>query len=262
MSALAFPTPAAAMAELRALMVERFPGGIPDWQQSGAPVVPVAAPVGGGRALRTGVASWDALTGGLRLGQITEICGGLGGAGVLLDGLLARGAESGWLGGWVDVGGTLEVADWAQEALGRMVWVRCEGVLSAMKAVDLLLRDGNTSWVILDLQGVSRRSLGGISGSTWHRLHRLVEQRENALVVVTPEPRVEGVRVRIAVEGMERVGRGWTLEDLELPRSGLREGLWRGENRVRVYVRGRTPSSEPSMSSMSSMSSMGARMSA
>jgi len=207
--------------DLRALISERFQGVIPDWDQVTEQRI---------KTLPTGIADWDALTRGLRLGEITEICGGLGGGGMLLNQLLETGARAGWLGAWVDAGGTLEVADWEAEALGRMLWVRCDGPMTAMKATDLLLRDGNTSWVVLDLQGISQRGLGKISGNYWHRLHRLVEQRENALVVLTPSALVEGVRVRVATEGH------WTLDDLERPRAALQE-----DSRVRVFVRGRTP---------------------
>ncbi len=210
--------------DLRSLLAERFQGAIPNWQH--AAEVPR-------KTCATGIPEWDALTSGVRLGEITEICGGLGGTGVMLDRLLANGAQAGWLGAWVDAGGTLEVADWNAEALGRMLWVHCESPMTAMKAVDLLLRDGNTAWVVLDLQGVSQRSLGRISGNYWHRLHRLVEQRENVLIVLTPSALVEGVRVRVVAEEC------WTLEDLEQPRSTLCEN-----NRVRVYVRGKTPQLE------------------
>ncbi|MEI6872118.1 MAG: hypothetical protein WCL08_07535, partial [Verrucomicrobiota bacterium] len=139
-------------------------------------------------------------------------------------------AKRGWLGAWIDTGETLEVADWEAQRLRRMLWVRCGEPLAALKAADLLLRDGNASWVVLDLQGVSQGALRRISNSHWHRFHRLVEQRDNALVVLTPSPMVEGARVRVAV------GRAWTLDALERPRGALQR-----EVSAQVFVRGRTP---------------------
>jgi hypothetical protein len=214
-------SPECVITDLRALLNERFKGATPDWAQ---------AQEVRGKTLSTGIAEWDKLTDGIRLGEITEICGGLGGAGIMLDHLLETSARAGWLGAWVDAGGTLEVTDWRTESLVRMLWVRCANPLVALKATDLLLRDGNAAWVVLDLQGVTQQALGKISGNYWHRLHRLVEQRENTLVVLTPNALVEGVRVRVAAENR------WTLDDLEQPRALLKE-----RNQVRIYVRGRAP---------------------
>jgi hypothetical protein len=74
-----------------------------------------------------------------------------------------------------------------------------------VKAVDLLLRDGNLSLVLLDLQAAPVREIRRIHASAWHRLQRLVEQTTSALVVLTPQPMVEGARVRIALNAQ------WTL---------------------------------------------------
>jgi hypothetical protein len=108
-----------------------------------------------------------------------------------------------------------------------MVWVRCQDPLTALKAADLLLRDGNLNWVILDLQGASPAMLRRISAQHWHRFHRLVKHQGNALLVLTPSPMVEGVKVRLAAS------QAATLESLELPRALLREDL-----RAQVFVRG------------------------
>lgn len=205
------------IADLRALLAERF--------QSAAHV---CAPVR--KALATGIEEWDAQTQGLRLGEVTEICGGLGGTGLVLDALLAACAEAGWLGALVDAGDTFEVCDWQPLWLRRTLWVRCGGAASAFKAADMLLRDGNVSWVVLDLQGLSPLALRRIAGSHWHRFHRLVEQRGNALLVLTPSPMVEGAKVRVATT-VE-----WTLEALERPRQALQ-----AEAQFRVFERGRTP---------------------
>ena len=209
----------AVIADLRALLSARFQGAEPEWEAQPA-----------GKTLLTGISEWDAQTQGLRLGEVAEICGGLGGAGLLMDALLDACAMRGWLGAWIDTGDTLEVADWEAQRLRRMLLVRCGEPLEALKAADLLLRDGNASWVVLDLQGVSQGALRRISNSHWHRFHRLVEQRDNALVVLTPSPMVEGARVRVAV------GRAWTLDALERPRGTLQR-----EVSAQVFVRGRTP---------------------
>jgi hypothetical protein len=77
--------------------------------------------------------------------------------------------------------------------------------MQAVKATDLLLRDGNLSLVMLDLQAVPSRQLQRIPANTWHRLQRLAEQTTAAVVILTPQPMVEAARVRITA------GEGWTL---------------------------------------------------
>lgn len=207
------------IADLRALLLERFHAA-----HSAAEAEPVR------KTLPTGVAEWDAQTRGMRLGEVTEVCGALGATALVMDALLEACAGAGWLGAWVDTGDTLEVSDWEPQRLRRMLWVRCGEPLVALKCANLLLRDGNASWVVLDLQGVPQKALGRISGSHWHRFHRLVEQQENALVVLTPAPMVEGVKVRVAA------ATPCPLEAMERPRAELRRSA-----AVRVFERGRTP---------------------
>jgi hypothetical protein len=205
------------LADLRSLLAERFQHTLP----SAHPVTPPPA-------FATGLPAWDTQTGGVRPGEITEICGGLGATHLVMEVLLERFSRAGWLGAWVDAGDSLEVADWAPRQLQRLVWVRCAQALPALKAADLLLRDGNANWVVLDLQGVAPPALRGICGTHWHRFHRLLAQQGSTLLVLSRNPLVEGVRVRVLAE--ER----WSLEALERPRAELREA-----NTLRVFVRGR-----------------------
>ncbi|NBV32738.1 MAG: hypothetical protein EBR81_02780, partial [Proteobacteria bacterium] len=66
--------PHSVIADLRALLAGRFAGTAPVWEAEPSR-----------KTLSTGVAEWDAQTQGLRLGEVTEICGGLGGAGLIMD---------------------------------------------------------------------------------------------------------------------------------------------------------------------------------
>ncbi len=189
----------------------------------------IDTPILSRKTIPTGVPEWDAQTEGLRLGEITEIFGNLGGTSLIMDALLESSARAGWLGAWVDAGDSLEVEDWPSAQLRRLLWVRCSGALTAMKAADLLLRDGNSSWIILDLQGVPPIELRRISGSHWHRFHRVVERQQNALVVLTSTPSVEGAKVRVVSQTE------WTLDSLETARTDLRTHA-----AVQVFVRGRS----------------------
>jgi hypothetical protein len=207
------------VAELRSLLAERF-------QQAHTAVEPAS----GRLPLPTGFAHWDALTGGVRPGEITEICGALGATHLVWEGVLERLTRAGRLGAWVDAGDSLEVADWCPRQLQRLLWVRCRDVLTALKAADLLLRDGNCSWVALDLQAAAPRALRGVCGTHWHRFHRLLAQQGSTLLVLSRTPLVEGVRVRVLAD------ESWELNALERPRSELRE-----EAPLQVFVRGRMP---------------------
>jgi hypothetical protein len=182
----------------------------------------------GRRVLPTGIKKWDTAAGGLRMGEVTEVCGPLGGTGLVMDQLLEATMHAGWLGAWVDAGDALEVEAWDARALQRVVWVRCKNPMMALKGADLLLRDGNLSWVTLDLQAVSPVALRRISAQHWHRFHRLVENIGNALIVLTPAPMVEGAKVRVV--GRQR----WTLDSIHLPRRELRATC-----DMEVFVRGR-----------------------
>jgi hypothetical protein len=63
----------------------------------------------------------------------------------------------------------------------RLLWVRCQNITQALKATDLLLRDGNLPLTILDLK--QNLDLGKISGSIWYRLQRLAEESRTSLLV-------------------------------------------------------------------------------
>lgn len=217
--------------DLRALLHVRFPGSTQPLSHSEQDHRPDSAGGGSPRnVLQTGIADWDSRAGGLRLGEVAEICGRLGASGLVMDALIQAASESGRLGAWVDAGDCLEVEAWQPAWLERMVWVRCQDPLTALKAADLLLRDGNLSWVTLDLQGTAPASLRRISAQHWHRFHRLVRHQGNTLLVLTPSPMVEGVKVRLAASQTA------TLESLDLPRT-----LLRGDLRAQVFVRGQQP---------------------
>jgi hypothetical protein len=112
----------------------------------------------------------------------------------------------------------------------RILWLRCRAIQEAIRATDLLLRDGNCPLLVLNLQNVPPQKLKPISNSVWHRFHRLVENRPLALLVLSTQPLVQGVRTRIASTT------GWNISALNTPRSALLEHL-----RVRVFKRGSGP---------------------
>ena len=69
-----------------------------------------------------------------------------------------------------------------------LLWVRCRCALEAVKAADLLLRDGNIPVIILDLKQNRGAELRRIPGQTWYRLQRVAEEAQTTLFLLTRHP--------------------------------------------------------------------------
>lgn len=173
------------LAELRRLLGEKFP----------------AADSKPGGVLPTGLAAVDDVEGGLRRAAVTELHGSTGSGVLFLQATLQACVREKCFAALVDAGRSFEPANSSSAALSRLLVVFCEDAMRAVKATDLLLRDGNLSLVLLDLQMVAPVELRKIPVGTWHRFQRLVEQTTTALVILTPQPMVEGAQVRIAADG-------------------------------------------------------------
>src|SRR5204863_28205 len=80
--------------------------------------------------------------------------------------------------------------------------------LKAIKAADLLLRDGNFPLVIVDLILNSPEELRKIPQTTWYRLQRLVESVPTACLVLTRYGMVNSAQLKLVLEN------SWNLEIL------------------------------------------------
>lgn len=212
------PAPPGRLQELRALLAEKFPQ---------AEIRPAGV-------LPTGLAVFDSTEGGLRRGSLTEVSGSSGAGGMFLEVALAILSREKCFGALVDGGGTFDPNGCRASALRRLLWVQCTNAAQSVKAADLLLRDGNLALVLLDLQMLPLRELGRIPASTWHRLQRVVEHSSTACVVLTPQPMVEGARVRIAMP------QHWPLAAMRQRRRDLLAAL-----EARVFVRSVSPQLHP-----------------
>lgn len=199
------------LAALRALVAEKFPP---------------SAPEAFGR-WRTGEEIFDQY-GGLRRGSITEICGSAAGTQIALCALLGAAARESFFLGLIDAANAFEPADWPDEFLSRLLWVRGGGAGPSLKAADLLLRDGNLPMLVLDLQPLPLRHLRRIPASTWHRFQRVIEHSATILAILTPQPLVEGAPCRIALRTEAR------LEALNRLRTDLIKNL-----EAQIFERGR-----------------------
>ncbi len=93
--------------------------------------------------------------------------------------------------------------------LRHLLWVRCNKASEAIKAADLLLRDGNFPLVIVDLVLNPPEELRKIPQTSWYRLQRLVEPTSAVCLVLTRQSMVGSAQLKIVLENL------WTLETFE-----------------------------------------------
>jgi hypothetical protein len=84
-------------------------------------------------------------------------------------------------------------------SLRHLLWVRCSKASEAIKAADLLLRDGNFPLVIVDLV-LNASELGKIPQTNWYRLQRLVEMIPTACLVLTRYEMVASAQLKLVLE--------------------------------------------------------------
>jgi hypothetical protein len=192
-------TPAERMKALRELVAEKYPET--DVKPAGV--------------FRTGLAEVDETEGGLRRGAVTEVVGPVSGGSLLLSALLLAIHEQATFAALIDAGSSFDPQSADPATLPRLLWVRCADAMQAVKAADLLLRDGNLPLIVLDLQNVPVRQARKVPASTWHRFQRLAEPGGTAFVILSTQPLVEGAQVRIALR------QRWPLEVMRQRRSKL-----------------------------------------
>src|SRR6266705_692856 len=130
--------PARSVVDLRNLLAERFPH--------------VPAPAG--TLLITGLSFLDrAISGGFPQGGITEIISPhvSAGSASLICALLQTAQRNGYFLALIDGHDSFDPHPLGNACLRHLLWVRCTSTFDAIKAADLLLRDGNFPLVIVDL---------------------------------------------------------------------------------------------------------------
>ena len=150
----------------------------------------------------TGIAAIDAPPhGGLPKGALTEVvCGrGTSGSATLMRQLLLRAARENEIVAVIDGNDSLDVASLGAGILSRLLWIRCRSANDALKAADLVLRDGNLSLVLLDLKLNPEKELQKIPATTWYRFQRLVQETATVCVAFTPRPMLFPALMRIDV---------------------------------------------------------------
>ena len=182
--------------DLRNLLAIRFP----------------QAPMPVGTRLVTGLVFFDQpVGGGLPKGAITELISPRRSAGsASLVHAFIRGAyRDKYFVALIDGRDSFDPCALANSILHQLLWVRCIKALEAVKAADLLLRDGNFPLVIVDLILNSAEELRKIPQTTWYRLQRLVESVSTACLVLTRYEMVSSAQLKLVLEN------SWNLETLE-----------------------------------------------
>jgi hypothetical protein len=182
--------------DLRNLLANRFP----------------RLPISAATRLVTGLTSFDQpIGGGLPKGAITEliIARGSAGSASLLHAFIHSAYRDQYFVALIDGRDSFDPCALANSILRQVLWVRCTKALEAVKAADLLLRDGNFPLVIVDLILNSPEELRKIPQTTWYRLQRLVESVPTACLILTRYEMVSSTQLKLVLEN------SWNLETLE-----------------------------------------------
>jgi hypothetical protein len=154
-------------------------------------------------------------------GALSEIvCAGPG-LGLWVSGLLGNPEQASPHPEWILIDGSdaFDPASFSGNACSRLLWVRCRNAVETLKAADLLARDGNVPFILLDASGLARRDLQGCPPSAWWRLKHVVEGNGGRLVVMSAFPIVPCSARRL------RLSADLTLEDFDLTSDGIRQRL-------------------------------------
>jgi hypothetical protein len=188
--------PAGSIIDLRNLLADRFPQ-------------PFTLP---GLRFATGLPAIDnAIGGGLPKSAITELSSPQvsGGSALLLYALLQNAQRAGNFLALVDGRDSFDPQPVGNGRLRNLLWVRCTKALEAIKAADLLLRDGNFPLVVLDLVLNASAELRKIPQTSWYRLQRLVETAPIAFLVLTRASIISSAQLKLSLDN------AWTLADLD-----------------------------------------------
>jgi hypothetical protein len=151
----------------------------------------------------TGIAKLDArLGGGFPRSAISEVVAPKRGSGsaLLMLQLLRRASQANQFTALVDGLDSFDAAAVEQSTLNHLLWIRCHNADEAIKATDLVLRDGNLPVVLLDLVLNPEAQLRKIPAPTWYRFQRIVEESTATFIVLTPRVMVSPAEVRITLQ--------------------------------------------------------------
>ena len=164
-------------------------------------------------------------------GAISEIIPSADGCGISMwiAGLLADPDEAAEFPKFVlvDGGDGFDPASHTSKACSQLLWIRCQKLPEVLKAADLVVRDANVPFVMLDLCSLPAVPLRTIPASSWWRLKQLCETSACRLVVLSPSPLVPCASLRLTLTG------SLSLADFDLPRKEILDHVSAHPNRLR-----------------------------
>lgn len=174
------------------------------------------------------VSGWselDAAVGhGLPKGDIVELHCPRDGGGLAIAQLIESAARTRRFLALIDSADRFDPASVSEAHLAHLLWVRCQNAAQAIRAADLLLRDGNLPLVLLNLRGAA--DAARVPSQAWYRLQRIVEQSGVTFLILTLRPMIPSARVRLALHAT------FTLDDIECERAELVAGVQLQPGRV------------------------------
>jgi len=181
--------------DLRKLLAERFPH---------APAAPATR-------LATIPVLDESTEGGLPRGAITELISARTSAGSasLIHALLHAAHRDNYFLALIDGRDSFDPCGLNTASLRQLLWIRCSKASEAIKAADLLLRDGNFPLVIIDLVLNLAEELRKIPQTNWYRLQRLVELAPTACLVLSRYEMVGSAQLKLLLEN------SWNLETFD-----------------------------------------------
>ncbi len=185
--------------DLRNLLAERYPPAAASPRSRLVTGLPALDQAGGG---------------GLPKSAITELTSPhlSSGSASVIHALLQNASREGYFLALIDGRDSFDPSAWAARGPSRLrnlLWIRCRKAVEAVKAADLLLRDGNFPLVILDLVLNSMEELRQIPQTDWYRLQRLVEATPIAFLILTRRDMISSAQLKLSLES------AWKLDDLD-----------------------------------------------
>src|SRR3954451_19435548 len=162
--------------------------------------------------LLTGLSFLDAgIGGGLPRGAITELISPQTSAGSasLIHALIHSAHRDNYFLALIDGRDSFDPTGVENARLRNLLWVRCNEASEAIKAADLVLRDGNFPLVMVDLVLNAREELRKIPQTNWYRLQRLVEVVPTACLVLTRYETVSSAQLKLLLEN------SWNIRTIE-----------------------------------------------
>jgi hypothetical protein len=119
----------------------------------------------------------------------------------------------------VDGADAFDPGSFTGAACSRLLWVRCGSAIEMLKAADLLVRDGNVPFVLIDSSRMARRDLTALPASGWWRLKQNAEASGVRLLVLTSFPLVPCASLRMSLSA------DLTISDFDQSRTELLDRL-------------------------------------